>query len=109
MQISKTMRARLGLRWIALFAGVIVTSPAVVAHAQSWPVDGANIFDWRYQPSENVIGPNNAASLAPQWVFNSNGDVSATPTSQDNVVYFPDWAGYLYAVNANTGQLIWER
>jgi outer membrane protein assembly factor BamB len=34
--------------------------------------------------------------------------VSATPTVANNVVYFPDFGGYLNAVNAKTGELIWQ-
>ena len=30
-------------------------------------------------------------------------------TVADGVVYFPDWNGYLYAVNAQTGGLIWQQ
>ena len=37
------------------------------------------------------------------------GDVSARAAVVDGVVYFPDWGGYLNALNASTGQLIWSR
>jgi polyvinyl alcohol dehydrogenase (cytochrome) len=41
-------------------------------------------------------------------VFTTGGSVSATPTVAGDAVYFPDWAGNLYAVNKDTGQLIWS-
>jgi polyvinyl alcohol dehydrogenase (cytochrome) len=91
------------------FVFFVASLTPTLLNAQSWPVDGANNFDWRYQASESLIGANNASTLAPQWVFNTQGDVSATPTSQNNVVYFPDWAGNLYAADAKTGTLIWSR
>src|SRR5207247_1156517 len=57
------------------------------------------------------------AGLKPTCTFTSNAsvttsptsDVSATPTVAGNVVYFPDWGGWLYAVNARTGRTIWSR
>jgi len=35
--------------------------------------------------------------------------VYATPTVADNEVYFPDWAGSLYAVEKHNGHLRWSR
>jgi polyvinyl alcohol dehydrogenase (cytochrome) len=43
-----------------------------------------------------------------KWVFTTGGDVSATPTVSGDAVYFPDWAGNLFAVNRDTGRLIWS-
>jgi len=84
-----------------------------------WPFMGHDLSNTRSQPDEHVISPHNVAKLAPKWVFTTNGnatssagppfgDISATPTVDDHAVYFPDWAGYLYAVNKDTGQLIWS-
>lgn len=72
-----------------------------------WPVAGQNIAGTRNQPNERVINTYNVSQLVPKWIFTTQGDVSATPTVADNAVYFPDWAGYLYALNKDTGQLIW--
>ena len=41
-------------------------------------------------------------------MFTTGSDVSATPTVAGNAVYFPDWAGNLYAVRAHTGELLWS-
>ena len=37
------------------------------------------------------------------------GDVTATPAVVGNTVYFPDFAGNFYAVNATTGALVWSQ
>jgi polyvinyl alcohol dehydrogenase (cytochrome) len=37
------------------------------------------------------------------------GDVSATPAVVNGVVYVPDWGGYLTAVSASNGHVIWRR
>jgi polyvinyl alcohol dehydrogenase (cytochrome) len=36
------------------------------------------------------------------------GDVSANPAVQKDELYVPDWAGYLYKINSETGELIWK-
>jgi len=41
-------------------------------------------------------------------VFTTGGDVSATPTVDGDAVYFPDWAGNLFAVKKDSGRLIWS-
>ena len=77
----------------------------------SWPSASQSILGERTQPLEFTINPQNVSQLKPKWVFTMNGSQgeSATPTVADGVVYFPDWNGYLYAVNAQTGGLIWQR
>src|SRR5712675_3600347 len=46
--------------------------------------------------------------LKPKWLFTTGGDVSATPTVDGDAVYFPDWAGNLFAVKKDSGRLIWS-
>ena len=50
----------------------------------------------------------NVNSLTAKWVFTTGGDVSATPAVDNDTVYFPDWAGNLYALDRLTGQLRWS-
>jgi polyvinyl alcohol dehydrogenase (cytochrome) len=74
-----------------------------------WPLAGHDLSNTRSQPDEHMINTSNVGTLTPKWVFTTGGDVSATPTVAGNAVYFPDWAGNLYAVNKDTGQLIWSQ
>jgi len=74
-----------------------------------WRMAGRDLDNSRSQPSEREIGRTNVSQLVPKWVFTAGSDVSATPTIAGNTVYFPDWAGNLYAVRANDGQLLWSR
>ncbi|MBV9600037.1 MAG: PQQ-binding-like beta-propeller repeat protein [Chloroflexi bacterium] len=76
-----------------------------------WPVAGQNIANTRNNPFEFEINASNVGRLTdthPGWTFPTRGDVSATPTVDDGKVYFPDWGGYLYAVDARTGKQIWS-
>jgi len=73
-----------------------------------WRMAGHDFSNSRNQPAEVRIGPHNVHSLTVKWVFTTGGDISATPTVYGNAVFFPDWAGNLFAVNKHTGQLIWS-
>lgn len=78
-----------------------------IASSQSWPFAGGDLANSRYA---GTTGPrvSQTSSLTQQWVFQTGGDVSATPTSDGTSIYFPDWGGYLYAINAGTGRTIWS-
>ncbi len=90
--------------------GVGVAAPAAVAQSgASWPVAGHDLSNSRTQPDEFQIGVGNVGQLAPKWIFTTHGDVSATPTVDGGAVYFPDGGGYLNAVNASSGSLIWQQ
>src|SRR5271166_6289415 len=77
------------------------------ACGQGWPMGGQNLQNSRSQ-SVTTISPQNVGALKQKWVFTTRGDVSATPAVYDGTVYFPDWGGYFYAVNATTGALQWS-
>ena len=68
-----------------------------------------DLGDTRNLSAGSLINNLNVSSLTTKWVFTTGGSVSATPAVADGVVYFPDWAGNLYAVDGNTGKQIWSR
>ena len=68
---------------------------------------GRNLQNSRSQ-SVTTISPQNVGTLKQKWVFTTRRDVSATPAVYDGTVYFPDFGGYFYAVNASTGALQWS-
>ena len=104
------MRAlHLGLGTL-LFVGLVALGSAQTSPGPTdWRIAGRDLDNSRSQPSEKKIGTENVNQLVPKWVFESGSDVSATPTVAGNSVYFPDWAGNLYAVAANSGRLLWSR
>ncbi|GAY36594.1 hypothetical protein CUMW_023170, partial [Citrus unshiu] len=63
----------------------------------------------RYAYGEVLINPVTVRNLRLRWSFYAGKDISATPAVANGVVYFPSWNGYLYAVNAFNGALIWEQ
>lgn len=76
--------------------------------SSDWPMFGNNICNTASQTSGGVITPDSAAKLATKWVFDAAGEVSATPSVVGGSVYFPDWGGMIYRVDAATGKAVWS-
>lgn len=75
----------------------------------NWVNHGGDLYNRRYAQQETRISPTTASSLRLKWRFYTGGDVSATPAVYDGTVYFPSWNGYIYAVKAVTGALVWKK
>jgi polyvinyl alcohol dehydrogenase (cytochrome) len=73
-----------------------------------WLSAGQNEHNTRFQNDEREIDVHNVHRLGIKWVFTTLGDVSATPAVDNQRVYFPDWAGNLYAVDRETGAQVWR-
>ena len=69
---------------------------------------GHDSTNTRNQPFEHTIGPSNVSHLVVKWVASTTGDVSATPAVVDGAVYFGDFGGTLWKLDAATGQVIWS-
>ena len=94
---------------LLLFASILnAQSPSDESRAAQWRIAGQNLSNTWSQPAEHSISPSNVKRLKPKWVFTTGGDVSATPTVAGDAVYFPDWAGNLFAVKKSNGRLIWS-
>jgi polyvinyl alcohol dehydrogenase (cytochrome) len=90
-----------------LILGVVLAALAVTPlMAQDWPVFGQNLANTA--TNQSSISTRNVGSLQPKWVFTTGGEVSARPAVVGNMIYFPDWAGNLYALKAGTGQVKWS-
>lgn len=79
------------------------------AAGQNWPMFGQSLDNTGSQNSQDTnINVGNAGNLKPKWTFTTGSDVSARAAVVNGIVYFPDWSGHLYAVNAHTGSLVWS-
>jgi len=85
-------------------AAFLVAPPAVA----EWPMFGANLQNTASANSTGVT-QGNVAKLDLKWKFQTGGDVSARAAVVGGVVYFPDWGGNLWAVDAKTGAAIWGK
>src|SRR5712671_6403667 len=93
---------------LLLVSGLSAQSQSDLARSGQWRIAGQNLNNTWSQPAEHSITPANVKGLTPKWVFTTGGDVSATPTVDGDAVYFPDWGGNLFAVQKETGRLIWS-
>src|SRR4029453_4017498 len=62
----------------------------------------------RSAPLERTIGADNVNQLRPKWVATTTGDVSGTPAVVDGAVYFGDFGGTVWKLDADTGDVIWS-
>lgn len=95
---------------LLILSAIFVAANSLAASAQieQWPLAGQGAGNLRSQPAETYLGTSNAPSMLAKWVFTTGSDVSATPTVGTNAMFVPDWAGNLYAVNLETGALLWS-
>jgi polyvinyl alcohol dehydrogenase (cytochrome) len=100
-KIVRLMAAAAGLFCLCRFDGA-------VAQSVDWPMFGQNTANTASNPSETSISAKTAKLLGPSWTFTTGGDVTARAAIVNGVAYFPDWAGNIYAVNANNGKKIWS-
>jgi polyvinyl alcohol dehydrogenase (cytochrome) len=93
---------------------ISLSLPSGVAFAESgdprseWPMFGQNEQNTASNDDERKISTSNVSRLAPKWVATTGGDVSARAAVVDGAVYFPDFGGNLFALDADTGAVIWQ-
>jgi outer membrane protein assembly factor BamB len=114
-------RHLVALLTLAVVAGLIgpwsAAARATCAPAQhpggDWPVQGQNAFNTRNQPRERTIGPAEVGDLAPVWEVNSAalqapGTFQGTPVVAGGCVFVGSTTGWVLALNADTGELVWK-
>lgn len=74
--------------------------------ATTWQLAGNDPTNSRNQPAENTIGRSNLGMLAPKWTFNTQGDISATPTLDSTAVYVPGRQSVRHQSNHRPGRLV---
>ena len=94
---------------LALAGWGLAPADSALPLADGWSMGGHDKQNSRSNPTQTKLTTSNADKLATKWTFTTHGDVSATPTVVNGSVYFPDWAGYLYKVDAQSGSLVWQR
>lgn len=87
--------------------GLLFTASAAFAAQGSWPSAGHDLANTR--STDSTIGVGGAPKLAVKWKVPTPGNVSATPAVENGVVYVPDDKGNLYALNAATGAVVWQK
>jgi polyvinyl alcohol dehydrogenase (cytochrome) len=91
---------------VALLLCLIEPAPVTAAPPGDWPMFGQNVSNTAAAPPGTGI--KDPRRLRVKWAFTTAGDVSARAAVVNGVAYFPDWGGYLWAVNANNGKKVWS-
>ncbi len=77
-----------------------------------WPLADQNIHNTGVNPYENILNVDNVSQLIKGWdtyEYGTDLAVSGAPSvSNDNVIYYGDSQGNVYALNAKTGAQIWK-
>jgi polyvinyl alcohol dehydrogenase (cytochrome) len=77
--------------------------------AVDWNVWGGNLKNNHNQNREYQIGVSNVNQLVTKWTINAGNQIAGIPTVHGRFVYFNDFGGFLWAVNKNTGDVIWKK
>ena len=93
---------------LLLVSALCAQNPSNESRSGQWRIAGQNLNNTWNPTAEHSISPANVKNLTLKWAFTTGGDVSATPTVAGDAVYFPDWAGNLFAVKKDSGHLIWS-
>jgi outer membrane protein assembly factor BamB/plastocyanin len=114
------MRARPLIVAGALAAGLAAPSAAQAAQCADadvsggeWRRFGHDYSNTRHQANEKVISPGDAPTLTAAWAFNTKraeaeGDFAGTPIVADGCVYVASSRGWVFSLNADTGQVVWK-
>jgi polyvinyl alcohol dehydrogenase (cytochrome) len=124
------LSARRVLVLLALLPALLLAAPAeakkkripesplcskVKSGGGQWTTYGHDFKNTRSQPHERVISPGDAATLAPVWDFSTTedgkgeGDITGTPAVAGGCVYAATTEGWVFAVDADSGELVWKR
>src|SRR5438067_6243690 len=78
-----------------------------------WRSYGGDLANTRNQVHEKIISSAEVPTLTSAWVFSSvdnggAGDFTGTPIVADGCMYIASTRGWVFAVNADTGKLVWK-
>ena len=62
----------------------------------------------RYNPVENVLNVHSVRTLQIKWSYTTGGNINASPSVANGVVFIGSWDYNVYAFNASTGVNLWS-
>jgi outer membrane protein assembly factor BamB len=68
-----------------------------------------NVCGARAGQATDPITPQTVSRLTVKWKFDASDDISATPAVVGGQVYFGDWGGMFYRLDAASGQVVWSK
>ena len=109
---------------LAALAGFVLSAPGASAQnppgcgpagvpGGEWRTYGHDLSQTRHQDRERVIAPADVPLLTPAWTFSTTdaegaGDITGTPVVADGCLYVGTNRGWVFALNADSGELVWK-
>ncbi len=94
-----------------LFVSFVIASGATGC-SHDWPTFRHDGLRWGNQPHATALSdPTKVTSLKQRWLFQpagAQGFTGASPIVYNGIVYIGNQNGYFYAVNEETGVLVWQ-
>ena len=102
--------AVVALVWSGLLVRPAATDAAAAVDeaCADWPMYGGSPARTFEAPCPSPIDSTSVARLAPAWVLDTEKPVTAAPALVDGVVYVGSWERVMYALDGQTGDVIWE-
>src|ERR1039457_578649 len=97
------------MRLRAILIAPCLLAVATLAYAQDWPMYLGDLSHDSSRPGETTIYPGNAAQLRQLWKTTVAATVSSGTTVSGGSLYFGDWSGGFYSLNALTGAARWNQ
>lgn len=77
-----------------------------------WSMYGQNLANTRNQAAETTIDATNVGGLEAAWAFSAadhgaTGSFQSTPVVAEGCVYLTTASGFVFALNADTGAIVW--
>jgi outer membrane protein assembly factor BamB len=100
-------------KFLTIFAASILTLGLSSCASPDWPAYRYTGLRQGYQPAATPLSnPAKVPTLAVRWTFTppngEGGAFYASPIVVSNRVFIGSSSGYLYALNASTGALLWQ-
>jgi polyvinyl alcohol dehydrogenase (cytochrome) len=92
-----------------LLVGLAVLALPAVANSSEWPIYGHDLANSRDGGSAGPA-PSQVPSMKHAWTFRSStGDFTGTPVVADGVLVAGNNGGFVYALDARTGKVLWSK
>jgi polyvinyl alcohol dehydrogenase (cytochrome) len=78
------------------------------ASAADWPMFLHDLSHSGNQNGEPTLTTGNVSSLTKRWSYHTGGVIAAQPIIVGATVYVGSWDGFMYALNRDTGALLWQ-
>ena len=107
-QIQVPATAQPGLHRVTAKSGTTVLAKTGFLVRTNWREFGFGPAGGRFNPHENTLSVSNVPGLQMLWSFTTGSGERSSPAVANGVVYVGSGDHNVYALNANTGALLWS-